>query len=169
MGEQTISEPMERCRNDFVGARALPEWRTGNEEILAYRDGDRGAWGMRDDAEDADLPRRIAGRGRPAVPAAPGASAATASAAAASDDVPGRIDGPGRHRLSGPAASAAAELGRRTRLRMNWLRGAGSIGLAPRSAIRRFESVYLALAGAGGGALSTKHRIFAGKPNWIHG
>jgi hypothetical protein len=161
---------MERCRNDFVGAPALPEWRTGNEEISDYRDGDRGAWGLRDDAEDADLPRRIAGRGRPALSAAAGASAASASAAAASDDVPGRIDGPGRHRLSGPAASTAAELGGRARLSISlvarrWLDGAG----AARPPFRSFESVYLALASARGRALSTNHGIFAGKPSWIRG
>ena len=161
---------MERCRNDFVGAPALPEWRTGNEEILAYRDGDCGAWGLRVDAEDADLPRRIAGRGRPALSAAAGASAASASAAAASDDVPGWIDGPGRYRLPGPAASAAAELGRRTRLSIGWSARRGFDGTcAAQPSFRRFESVYLALAAARAAALSTNHQNFAGKPNWIHG
>jgi hypothetical protein len=159
---------MERCRNDFVGAPALPEWRTGNETNRAYHGGDRGAWSVRYDTENADLPGRIAGRGRPAVPAAAGASAATASAAAASDDVSGRIDGPGRNRLSGSPASAAAELRRRTRLSIDWLRGAGSMGRRRAAVFFRSESVYLALAGAGARALSTNHRNFAGKPNWIH-
>jgi hypothetical protein len=161
---------MERCRNDFVGAPALPEWRTGNEEISDYRDGDCGAWGLRDDAEDADLPRRIAGRGRPALSAAAGASATSASAAAASDDVPGWIDGPGRYRLPGPAASAAAELGRRARLSISLVARRGLASGRRRAAtFHQFKSVYLALAPALPRPLSTNHWIFAGKPNWIRG
>jgi len=58
---------------------------------------------VRDDpAADADLPGRVASRGRDALPAA------AASAAATANGVPGRQLGPGWNGMSGPAASASA-------------------------------------------------------------
>jgi hypothetical protein len=59
---------------------------------------------MRNNAKDANLPRRIDGPGVATVPAA---STATPAASAADGELPGRIDGSGRHGLSDSAASAA--------------------------------------------------------------
>ena len=60
---------------------------------------------MRNDTEDADVPRRIGDRRGDAVSAAAASPAASASAAGR---LPGWNDGPGRRDLPGPAASAAA-------------------------------------------------------------
>jgi len=58
---------------------------------------------VRDDpAADADVPGRVAGRGRDALPAS------ASSAAAAPDGMPGRKLGPGWNGLPAPAASASA-------------------------------------------------------------
>jgi hypothetical protein len=75
---------------------------------------------VRIDAQDADLPRRIDDRGRPALSAA---SAAASSAATADGELSGRIDGPGRRDLSDPAAATTAATARapvrRTRLNLH--------------------------------------------------
>jgi hypothetical protein len=72
---------------------------------------------MRNDAEDPNLPRRIADRGYRALSAS---SATTAAAASADRQLSGRIDGPGWRDLSGSAATATASTlrapVRRTRL-----------------------------------------------------
>jgi len=71
---------------------------------------------VRDNAQDANLPRRIDGPREPALPAA---AAAAPSSSASDRELPGRIDGPGGDELSASAAAAAAATGaqvRRTRL-----------------------------------------------------
>jgi hypothetical protein len=71
---------------------------------------------VRDNAKDADLPRRIDGSGDTTVPAA---SAASPSPSASDGDLPGRIGDAGRFDLSDSAAAAAPTAGtqvRRTRL-----------------------------------------------------
>jgi hypothetical protein len=71
---------------------------------------------MRDNAEDADLPRRIDGSGDTALPAA---SAASSTSSASDGDVSGRIGDAGRLDLSDPAAATAATGAqvRRTRIK----------------------------------------------------
>ena len=74
---------------------------------------------MRDNPEDANLPRRIGGRDGRALSAS---TATTAAATAADGELSGRIDGPARRDLSGSAAASAAASGaqvRRTRLICN--------------------------------------------------
>ena len=74
--------------------------------------------GVRDNAQDANLPRRIDG---PREPALPTAAAAAPSSSASDRELPGRIDGPGGDKLSASAATAAATAGaqiRRTRLNL---------------------------------------------------
>jgi hypothetical protein len=71
---------------------------------------------MRDDAEDANLPRRIDGPGDAALPAA---SAASPTASASDGDLSRRIGDAGRLNLSDPAAASATAPGaqvRRTRI-----------------------------------------------------
>jgi hypothetical protein len=72
---------------------------------------------MRNNAEDANLPRRIGNRGVDAVSAA---ATATSTATAADSELSGRIDGPGGRDLSGSrtaaTATAASTQVRRTRI-----------------------------------------------------
>jgi hypothetical protein len=71
---------------------------------------------MRNNAKDANVPRRIDGPGEPAVPAA---SAASTTASASDGNLPGWIGAAGWLDLPGSAAATAATAGaqiRRTRI-----------------------------------------------------
>jgi len=60
---------------------------------------------MRNNAKDANLPRRIDGSGDATLPTA---AAASPTASASDSDVPGRLDGSRRDKLPGSAAAATA-------------------------------------------------------------
>ena len=79
-----------------------------NETDCAYHRGHGRSLGMRNNAKDTDLPRRIDGCGDAAVPAA---SAATASAATADEDLPRWVGDPGGYALPGSSAAAATASG----------------------------------------------------------
>ena len=72
---------------------------------------------MRNNAKDANLPRRIDGSGDAALPTA---STSSPTASASDGDVPRRIDGSNRDKLPGSAAASSAAATRpqvrRTRL-----------------------------------------------------
>lgn len=94
---------MERSRNDDVrGIR--PEEEDGYESVCASCRRDRIAFGLRDNAGDANLPRRIPGSGWDAL------SAASSSSTASTDDLSGWNDGSGGHGLPNSATAAAAAL-----------------------------------------------------------
>lgn len=77
---------------------------------------------MRNNAQDANLPRRVDNRGDGSLPSA---TAASATAASATGDLPGWIDGPGGRDLSGPATATAAASGTSVgRTRLNLTAGA---------------------------------------------
>jgi hypothetical protein len=89
-----------------------------NETDCAYYRGHGRSLCMRDDAQDADVPRRIDG---PRDTTLPAPTAATATSSAPARHLPGRNDGSGRHELPASAAAAAATAGaqvRRTRLNL---------------------------------------------------
>ena len=81
---------------------------------------------MRNNAKDANVPRRIDGPGEPAVPAA---SAASSTASAPDRDVPGWLGDAGWLDLSGSAAATAATAGAQVRrARINFRAGANGAG-----------------------------------------
>ena len=79
-----------------------------NETDCAYHRGYGRSLGMRNNAQDTDLPRRIDGCCNSAVPAT---SAAPATAAASDANLPGWVGDPGSDGLPAPSASAAATAG----------------------------------------------------------
>jgi hypothetical protein len=114
--------PREHRRNGIVVRPKSCEKGEKNETDCAYgRDhGCHGRdCGMRNNAQDADLPGRVDCRGGRALPAA---STAAASAPTADGELSGRIDGPGRRDLSDSATASAAASGaqvRRARLNLH--------------------------------------------------
>jgi len=79
-----------------------------NETDCAYHRGHGSSLCMRDDAQNADVPRRIDG---PRDTTLPAASAASPAASAPGGHLPGRNDGSGRHELPASAAATAATAG----------------------------------------------------------
>jgi len=115
-----------------------------NEIYCANHGGDDGgSCGLRNHAQNADLPRRVGDRrGHPLSTA----TAAAAASSAADGELSGRIDGPGRRDLSGSAAATAAPAPgaslRRTRLNRNGRRqGAGRHLAASRGVLTGFRPI----------------------------
>ena len=92
------------------------EERDKNETDCANHRGHGRSRGVRYNAKDANLPRRV---DSPCDRTLPAASAASPSSSASDRDLPGRIDGSGRDKLPASAATAATAAGAqvgRTRL-----------------------------------------------------
>jgi hypothetical protein len=83
---------------------------------------------MRNNAKDANLPRRIDGRGIGTLSAA---SASTTAAATTDSDLPGWIDDPGGDAVPGSATASPAASGTQVRRKGLSIRGSEPMAPAP--------------------------------------